>query len=174
MAFAVSALLSVPSVWALVGVLALDPGNATAGLRPAADNAKANDDMSAACVTADGVAELAKAPPGRILASFNEGPALLRYTPHSVIAANYHRNQRGMLAALHAGMAKPQDALGLLEAENIRYVLVCKNDSMADSIARDYPSGLFAALRDGDIPGYLEELPDAQAPGFRVYEMIQR
>ena len=172
LAFAVSALLSVPSVWALVGVVALDPANAMAGI--SSKNTAANSDVPATCVTSAAVADLAKAPPGRILASFNEGPALLRFTPHSVISANYHRNQRGMLAALHAGMAKTQDALALLEAEDIRYVLVCDGDSMADKIAKDYPSGLFAALIRGDIPGYLEELPGAKAPGLRIYEMIQR
>lgn len=174
MAFAVSALLSVPSVWALVGVVAIDPVNAAAALRSSDNSAKANDDASASCVTKDDVADLAKAPTGRILASFNEGPALLRYTPHSVITANYHRNQSGMLAALHAGMAKPQDALSVLEANGIRYVIVCDSDAIAKKVAKDYPAGLFAALIKGDIPGYLEELPGAKAPGFRIYEMIQR
>jgi hypothetical protein len=173
MAFAVSALLSVPSVWALVGVVAMDPINAVAALRAPENAAKASDGQARTCVTPEGVADLARAPAGRILASFNEGPALLRFTPHSVISANYHRNQRGMLAALHAGMARPQDALALLEAENIRYVLVCDGDPIPEKIAADYPAGLFAALIKGDVPGYLEELP-AKAPGLRIYEMIQR
>jgi hypothetical protein len=172
-AFVLSALLSVPSVWSIVGVVAFDPVNALAGVAAPADNAQKNEQEAMVCVTADSAGDLAGLPPGRILASFNEGPALLRFTPHSVLAANYHRNQRGMVAAIEMGMAKPQDALTRLEAEHIRYILLCDDDPMAERIAREYPAGLFAALLKHDVPGYLEELPAASS-GVRIYEMIQR
>ncbi|MGV3551407.1 hypothetical protein [Rhizobium sp.] len=175
MAFAVSALLSVPSVWALVGVVAMDPINAVAGLRaPDKAETEAKSDAAETCVTSDDVADLARMPVGRILASFNEGPALLRFTPHSVLGANYHRNQSGMLAALRIGMAKPQDALELLEAQSIRYVLLCDSDPLPRKIAEDYPAGLYAALSKGDLPGYLEELPGKRSSKLRIYELIQR
>ena len=173
-AFALSALLSVPSVWSIVGVVAFDPANALASVSASADNAQKNEREAMVCVTADSIADLAGMPPGRILASFNEGPALLRFTPHSVLAANYHRNQRGMVAAIEMGMAKPQDALARLEAEHIRYILLCDDDPMVERIAREYPAGLFAALSRHDVPGYLEELPAAKSSGLRIYEMIQR
>jgi hypothetical protein len=172
-AFALSALLSVPSVWSVVGVLAFDPVNALAGVssKPAAANANAT---ARSCVTADSVATFARMPRGLVLASFNEAPALLRFTPHSVIAANYHRNQRGMIAAIRIGMDKPQDALTRLEVANIRYILVCDGDPLAARIAADHPDGLFAALSRNDIPGYLEEVAGTSAAGIRVYEVIQR
>jgi hypothetical protein len=173
-AFALSALLSVPSVWSIVGVLAFDPVNALAGVTASNASANANaNDSAGVCVDAASVHDFAARPPGRIVASFNEGPALLRFTPHSVLGANYHRNQRGMVASIRIGMAKPQDALQRLEASGVRYILTCDGDPMADDIARDYPSGLFAALKAGDIPGYLEEIP-SPGRGIRIYEIIQR
>lgn len=173
-AFALSALLSVPSVWSVVGVVAFDPVNVLAAASAPAENAKGGESRAKVCVTSSSAADLAKMPPGRILGSFNEGPALLRFTPHSVMAANYHRNQRGMVAAIRSGMAKPQNALARLEAENIRYVLLCDGDPIAERIAREYPAGLFAALLRHDVPGYLEELPAPKSSGLRIYQMIQR
>ena len=174
-AFVVSALFSVPSVWTVVGVLATDPINAIAGIRaPNASEKRNEDGFAMVCVTEKSVAALAARPPGRILASFNEGPALLRFTPHSVLAANYHRNQRGMVAALKIAMTRPQDALPLLEAQHIRYVVLCKDDMMAEKLATEYPAGLYAALRKGDVPGYLEELPADKSSGLDIFEVIQR
>jgi hypothetical protein len=173
-AFALSALLSVPSVWTIVGVLAFDPINALANATAAPDNAERNKSDMLVCVTTDSIAGFAEMPPGRMLASFNEGPALLRFTPHSVIAANYHRNQRGMVAAIEMGMAKPQDVLTRLEEEKVRYVLLCDGDPLVERIARDRPDGLFAALLKHDIPGYLEERPASKSSGLRIYEIIQR
>lgn len=172
LAFVVAAALSVPSVWGIIGMGAFAAADALAGER--ADRSKLSDEEGPACLTPDRIATLAKAPPGRILASLNEGPALLRFTPHSVLAANYHRNQTGMLAALRAGMARPQDALELLEADKIRYVVICTTNAMVNDIARDYPGGLYAALIAGEVPGYLEEMPGTGGSRLRVYEMIQR
>lgn len=175
-AFVFAALFSVPSVWTVVGVLAADPMNALAGTTTNANttNNAQDEGLAMVCVTAKSGARLAALPPGRVLASFNEGPALLRYTPHSVLGANYHRNQRGMVAALEIGMAKPDVALAKLEAQNIRYVLLCDDDAMAERIAKEYPGGLYASLAKNEVPGYLEELPIEKSTGLRIFEMIQR
>lgn len=180
-AFVVSALFSVPSVWTVVGVLAADPINAIADTDSSnatkTSNAEKtrNDNGSAmVCLTEKTVPGLVALPAGRVLASFNEGPALLRFTSHSVLTANYHRNQRGMVAALRIGMARPQDALSLLEAQNVRYILLCDDDLVAEQLAREYPAGLYAALRKGDIPGYLEEIPRDKSFGLEIYQLIQR
>jgi hypothetical protein len=173
-AFVFAALFSVPSVWTVVGVLAADPMNALAGTNTSASNNAQDDGLPMVCVTAKSGARLATLPPGRVLASFNEGPALLRYTPHSVLGANYHRNQHGMVAALEIGMAKPDAALTKLAEQKIRYILLCDGDAMAERIAKDYPAGLYASLARNEMPGYLEELSIEKSARLRVFEMIQR
>ncbi|MBX9454743.1 MAG: hypothetical protein KL863_01220 [Rhizobium sp.] len=173
-AFALSALLSVPSVWALVGLLAFDPSNALAGVGTMATDDASNGATRPPCVTSGHIADFAAMPAGRVLSSFNEAPALLRFTPHSVLGANYHRNQRGMVAVIKTGMAEPGNALARLEAGNVRYVLLCAGDPMIERIARDYPAGLFASLLKDYVPGYLEQHPTPDAAGLRIYEVIQR
>lgn len=173
-AFALSALLSVPSVWSLVGLLAFDPSNALASVGAGAAVDSGNGGTRQACVTSAHIAEFAALPAGRVLSSFNEGPALLRYTPHTVLGANYHRNQRGMVAVIRTGMAKPGDALARLEAGNVRYILLCTGDPMIERIAQDYPAGLFASLLKDDVPGFLEQHRTPDASGLRIYELIQR
>jgi hypothetical protein len=170
LAFIVAALISVPSVWGLIGVTAFKTANAMVG---SADPSNNSDDAEA-CITAKNATNIAKLPTGRILAGFDEGPALLRFTQHSVLAANYHRNQSGMLAALKLGMLKPQDALSMLEAHHVRYVLLCDSEALYHGVVADYPDGFYAALFNNDIPGYLEQMPDAEAPGYRLYQLIQR
>jgi hypothetical protein len=170
-AFVISALLSVPTVWTVGGVLAFEAGDAIAGVP--AKPTDAADTGGNACITAKTMADFNEMPVGRILAGFNTGPALLRFTPHSVLAANYHRNQAGMIATLKITMAKPQDALPMMEAQKISYVLFCKDDPLIDVMTAKYPDGFLARLGDGDVPGYLEEIPQRSA-NLHIYQMIQR
>jgi hypothetical protein len=170
-AFVMSALLSVPSVWTMGGIAAFEAGDAIAGV--SANRADAEGTETDTCVTENSMADFAKMPAGRILSGFNTGPALLRFTPHSVLAANYHRNQAGMIAMLKITMAKPQDALPMMEAQSISYLLFCKDDPLIDFMNAKYPQGLLARLAKSDVPGYLEEIPQ-RTDGLHIYQMIQR
>jgi hypothetical protein len=138
-----------------------------------ANQADAKNPDAEACVTEKRIADFASMPAGRILVGFNTGPALLRFTPHSVLAANYHRNQSGMIATLKIAMAKPQDALPMMEAQGVNYVLFCDDDPLVDLMKARYPDGFLAQLGKGDVPGYLEEIPQ-QGDGLHIYQMIQR
>jgi len=173
LAFVVSALLSVPSVWTVGGVMAFKAGDAIAGVPATQSDTEDADAEAEACVTEKSVADFARLPAGRILSGFNAGPALLRFTPHSVLGANYHRNQAGMIAALKIAMAKPQDALPMMEAQGIDYVLLCKGDPLVNLMKTGYADGFLARLGDGDVPGYLEEIPQ-HAEGLHIYQVIQR
>jgi hypothetical protein len=150
-AFVLSALASIPSVWTFSGVLVLEAGQAIAGVQNTSPTKE--DD---ACVTEARLKTLNGLPPGRILSTANPGSLLLRYTPHAVLTANYHRNQAGMIAALKMGMAEPADAWSMMKSENVGYVLLCQHDPQAGMMAKDHPKGLFARLTAGDLPEFLE------------------
>jgi hypothetical protein len=171
LAFVMAALLSVPAVWTMGGMAAFKAGDALAGVP--ANQADVKNPDAEACVTEKRIADFASMRAGRILVGFNTGPALLRFTPHSVLAANYHRNQAGMIATLKIAMAKPQDALPMMEAQGVRYVLFCDDDPLVDLMKARYPDGFLAQLGKGDVPGYLEEIPQ-QGDGLHIYQMIQR
>lgn len=153
-AFLLSALASIPSVWAFSGVIALEAGQALAGI----EDKKATEDVEKACVTEQRLKTLVALPAGRIVSTANPGSVLLRFTPHAVLTANYHRNQAGMVAALEIGMAEPASAWKMIKALKIGYVLLCKDDPQVGMMKERAPDGFFARLAAGDIPEFLEPI----------------
>ncbi|TKD53176.1 hypothetical protein [Sphingomonas baiyangensis] len=79
---------------ASVGIVYAGVGSATA--------ARSDAGSGGACAIEAGIATLAALPPGLVLAPIDLGPAILAETPHRVLAAPYHRNEVGNLAALRA------------------------------------------------------------------------
>jgi hypothetical protein len=164
-AFVLSALASIPSVWTFAGVGVVEAGAAIAGTK--------NEivDKNDACGIPGKLTPLAKLPAGRLLSTANPGSYILRFTPHSVLTANYHRNQRGMLEALKAEMASPAEAADMLRAEKVDYILLCEDDPQVTIIKARAPAGLFARLADGEIPEFVEPVDvglDAKIKIFRV------
>jgi hypothetical protein len=166
-AFIVSALASIPSVWTFTGVMAVEAGNAVAGT----PSNPSDDADKTACITETSLAPLAVLPKGRILSTANPGSILLRYTPHAVLTANYHRNQAGMIAALEMGMASPADAFSMIRRDKVDYVLICTDDPQVETMKEKYPDGFFARLAEGEIPEFLEPVGhggDSRMKLFRV------
>jgi hypothetical protein len=153
-AFVLSALASIPSVWTFSGVVVVEAGSAIAGTPSNKDDGA----TKAACTMPENLKPLAALPPGRILSVANPGAALLRFTPHSVMTANYHRNQRGMVEALKTGMASPAEAVAMLRRDKVDYVLVCTDDPQVGLMKAKAPTGLFARLVSGEIPEFLEPI----------------
>lgn len=166
-AFVFSALASIPSVWTFSGVMVAEAGSAIAGT-PSKDDADVKD----ACTSQAHLRALAPLPVGRILATPNPGSLLLRFTPHSVLTANYHRNQSGMVAALETAMAEPGEAMDMLHREKIAYILLCNDDPQIGLIKTKAPTGLFSRLVNGEIPEFLEPIPLAGEKGMRLFRVL--
>jgi hypothetical protein len=167
-AFALSALASLPTVWTVVGVLAFEAGEAAAGI----PSKKNEDTTKPACPTKAALAPIAALPPGRILSTSNPGSVLLRHTPHAVLTANYHRNQAGMVAALRMAMAPPEEARAMMAAEKISYVLFCHDDGQLGTMRANFPNGLFARLDAGDIPDFLAAVPVEGNGELKVFRVV--
>jgi hypothetical protein len=165
-AFVLSALASIPTVWGFSGVMIAEASSALAGTPP-----KVDEDEKAVCKS-DNLKPLASLPPGRILATANPGAWLLRYTPHSVLTANYHRNQRGMLDALKASMASPGDALSILREDKVDYILLCGGDPQISDIIAKAPTGLFGRLENGEIPEYLEPIAIGTEKRLKLFKVL--
>jgi len=173
LAFVLAALASVPSVWNFAGVLSFQAYNTVAGKT----NAKADsdkDDDKKECIRSDTMQGVAKLPPGRILSTFDPGPLILRFTPHAVLTANYHRNQRGMLDALKMASSSPAEARGLILADKIGYVMLCSDDPQVDTMKTLYPNGFFARLAAGEIPEFLEPMSVASdEPRLKFFRVLR-
>jgi hypothetical protein len=111
---------------------------------------------ASACFRPDLYRPVAKLPPGLIFGALELGPSLLAFTPHSVIAAGYHRADQAILFE-EAVMRGPADAAPAWLAErDVAYVMTCR-----DFPAYPDPRAFYNALLNDSAGPWLEavELP---------------
>lgn len=102
----------------------------------------------ASCRSHKAIAPLAALTPGTILAPIAMGPATLLYTPHSVVAAPYHRAIPGLLAAIEGLGGGEAELRRHVEALKIDYLVLCPKEP-EDSLG---PQAAFATLlADGAV-----------------------
>ena len=121
------------------------------------------------CFASASYRPLAALTPGLVVTDISYGPFLLALTPHSAMAAPYHRLGTGITTSQRALSAPPEEARDILAASKVAYVMICgprPPDGLAEA-ARE--ASLWGRLRAGDIPAWLEPLPDT-AP-FAVYRV---
>ncbi len=148
--FVVLVLVSVQIVWSLAGLMLF---NGVASANTVLSNAAPPEER---CASPAGLAKLAAEPAGVVSAVTNIGSDILRFTPHRVLAAPYHRNQGGMLTQLHIATAGEAEAEAFLRGAGVTLVAFCRTDPEAISLARSYPESLYAALMAGRSPAYLQ------------------
>lgn len=78
-----------------------------------------------ACAAPAAIGLLNAHPPGRVAAFVDQGPAILAYTPDSVIAGPYHRDAAGILDSYRIFTSPPDQAHALLKARQISYLMMC-------------------------------------------------
>ncbi len=166
LAFAAMALASVPFVWALAGSLVSSGYHALAG---ETETAAVETDEGAACLTSEAMAPLAAEPDGVVANVSNLGATVLRYTGHRTLSAPYHRNQAGMLAELHIGLSPREEARRYLDAAGVTLVAFCGSDPQIGNFERDAPDGLYAQLRKGQVPDWLEPVPGTLGKPLEIF-----
>jgi hypothetical protein len=123
-----------------------------------------------ACLSPSALAPLAALPAGVILTPIDSGSHILSDTPHSVIAAPYHRNSIGNRLALEAFLAQPDAAEKIVRATGARYVMLCPKMHQAEALKERAPQGLLALLANGGRPDWLEIVPLDGTP-YRVFTL---
>jgi hypothetical protein len=166
LAFAGMALASIPFVWALAGALASTGYDTLTGKVEAA--ASASDDR-AACLQQAAMAPLAAEPDGVVANVSNVGATVLRYTGHRTLSAPYHRNQAGMLAELQIGLSRPEEARRYLDEAGVTLIAFCASDPQVGNMAREAPDGLYAELRTGRVPDWLEPVPGTLGQPLEIF-----
>ncbi|MBX9469611.1 MAG: hypothetical protein KL839_17930 [Rhizobium sp.] len=171
--FALAAFLSVPSAWALFGVLAVE---GTAGVTNrmkfmAGGPAATSNEAGPTCEAPAGFATLAALPKGTVAAASDFGPEILRFTHHRTLSGPYHRNQGGMLTELHIGLAEPDEATAFLRGSGVDYLVFCPTFAQTRTIAAMKVDGLYAELIAGRVPGYLRPVPIDGPSGLQIYRV---
>jgi hypothetical protein len=119
---------------------------------------------AALCYQRQTLSALDALPPGNMAAFVDQGPGILAYTRHAVVAGPYHRDVVGILDTNTIFAGPPAEAARVISRRKIDYVAVC-------SVSPDYPlyleenrQGLLAGLARGSVPNWLKPatLPDPQ------------
>ncbi|MDH4439349.1 MAG: hypothetical protein QE284_03090 [Rhizobium sp.] len=168
--FALTAILSVPSVWIIGGVFFVEgTTGVTDRMKSLMDTGAVAEGASPACDTPGAYRALAKLPPTTIAAPSDIGPEILRFTRHRALTGPYHRNQGGMLTELHIGLAEPDEAAAFLRGAGVGVLAFCPDFIQTEKIARMKPDGLYAQLAKGNIPAYLLPVPLDGPSGLQIF-----
>ena len=98
-------------------------------------------DGPGACRSAADYAPLARLPRGRVAAFIDAEPFLLMETPHSVLAAPYHRNVEGNIAMLDIFLARPDETKAPIAALGVDYIAFCRGAPERYNYAAAAPEG---------------------------------
>jgi asparagine N-glycosylation enzyme membrane subunit Stt3 len=110
--------------------------------------------------------------PGMVVIGFDYASYLLRYTDHSALAGNYHRNEAGILAQIDLFRSDASTIGPRLAELGVDYIAICKFNPRSDYWSSVSDSvGLPAALISGELPEYLEELEGDKDAAFHIYRV---
>jgi hypothetical protein len=129
-----------------------------------------NEPPRQACIRHDSYATLAHLHPGLVVPNELEwGSFILAWTPHSALAGPYHRMGRDILAWHGIFAGAPEAARRILDAAGADYIALCGSLDLGPTEA---PAGsLLTRLQAGDIPEWLELLPEFRGQPFTVYRI---
>ena len=122
-----------------------------------------------ACTRNEAYAALAQLPPGLVATEINYGPYVLALTPHSVVAAPYHRISAGLIAAHRILTAPLAEARRVVRRYDVTYVAICGR--RASTGADPVEGSLWGELNAGRVPPWLEEIAGAREGLFAAYRV---
>ena len=127
-----------------------------------------------ACFKNESYGPLARLPAGLIATDIDYGPFMLALTPHSVMAAPYHRLSAAIIANYRVFTASPDEARRILDAHGVDYLVSCGGAPPSDLRPHERDKGLWAGLAAGNPPEWLEKLPTSDGDAFTVYRVRRR
>lgn len=92
---------------------------------PSPSAAPASGPTVAACRMADAYTQLAALPPGIVAAPVSIASHVLRYTPHAVVSAGFHRNGHAVIDNLDFFEASDERAREIADARGVTYAATC-------------------------------------------------
>lgn len=181
MAAAIAILLPIERgsvVWRpFVTALLLSPfvlGSAATLAAPAATLARINSggEPSRACRSFANVRELSALPPGLIVTDVFHGAHILALTPHSVLAAPYHRLSEGTVLAHRILAGSPDEARDVVRQAGVTYIALC-GPRPPDGLSEEQrKQGLWAYLEAGAVPDWLDPIATTIGRPFTVYRVL--
>jgi hypothetical protein len=171
LSYATARLLADRMVPTFGAALALSPffvGAAAAGVSDIASPPKHFAEAPQSCSDVAAFRALARLPPGVVLSEIDLGPHILANTPHSAIAAPYHRMSAAILAAHEAFAAGPAAAEAHVRTLRADYIADCPGLFIGVG-----PGTLAWELRQGRPPAWLVPL-SPRAATLQLYRVRRR
>ena len=110
--------------------------------------------------------------PGLVAADIDLGPYIVALSPHRVVAAPYHRLEKGILANHAILRGTPDEALPRLRALGVNYVALCADRPTGERPGHGKDKSLRARLLGNERPQFLDELELPQGTALRVWKMV--
>lgn len=140
------------------------------------DAAARADALSWYCFGQKSVAQLARLPKGRVVALLDQGPAILAYSAHSVVAGPYHRNETGILDTFDFFTKTADVGARIARRRGIDYVSVCRTSfDYTYYLTQSGPQGLLGQLKIQRLPPWLAPLQGGGPPSkdVIVYQVLR-
>ncbi|MCB1385106.1 MAG: hypothetical protein KDJ80_04125 [Nitratireductor sp.] len=167
-----------PTVWSVAADLALPSSDApppSPAVAAADEVGSADPDENAVtCNKASQFALLASLPGGTVFNDLNTGPAILVFTPHTIIGGNYHRNERAILDTEDFFEADSETAREIARRRKADYLVYCRAGKART--AREFAATsqtrqpMEKRLLLGNEPAWLERL-SASSDLLKVYRI---
>jgi asparagine N-glycosylation enzyme membrane subunit Stt3 len=125
------------------------------------------------CFTQASFQTLSAAKAGLVVAPIDMGARILLTSHHSVLAAPYHRNNKGNLAAYQLFLLPQGQAKSRAATLGADYVAICKKSAEVAILSREGPKGLMSDLQAGTIPDWLIALPTPKGSDVTIYAVKQ-
>jgi hypothetical protein len=124
------------------------------------------------CFKIENYAVLAGLPPGNVATNILDyAPHVLALTPHSVMAAPYHRLSPAILAEYRAFTLSTDDAHRIFLAAHVNYLAICGSRGPVGLGEQELKVGLWGRLRAGSVPDWLELVPETRGQAFAIYRV---
>jgi hypothetical protein len=113
-----------------------------------------------ACTDRAHIGALAALPAGRVAINQIEwSPYILAWTPHSVLAAPYHRLSPAILASHRIFASGAAEARAAAAAGRVDYIAICGSSGVSGVAGPDRAASLWGRLEAGSPPDWLEPVP---------------
>lgn len=124
------------------------------------------------CSRTSDFAPLQDTAPTVILSYIDIGPMILFRTPHSVLAAPYHRNNAGLRVTIDLFRSNDDSWIEAeLAQRRVGWVVTCPGPEERTVFETAHRDGLAERLSAGRVPDYLEQVPDPAQSGMRFYRV---
>jgi hypothetical protein len=127
--------------------------------------------VAGGCLRVESYARLAELRPGLVATDVDYGPFILALTPHSVMSGPYHRLAAPIIDAHRIFALPPAAAREVVARVGPTYLATCGRHTLGGIGEAERAASLWARLKAGDIPDWLELVPETRDQPFAVYRV---